>query len=210
MPRSARASGASLAVIPSERSESRDLHPAGRYYGNVISRGVRGGARSSRRLCSRILRNGRGASTHHRATILWRGARGGTRSRGGLLSGSRSPSQLGPPLHPRPQNQGLWGRHSAGRGGAARLGPPRTPRAVARVAYDGAPLRELRVKLRRVDASATMLAEFVRSVRALPERRIAAEEELYPERLLADEDGLVEEDVGADHLGRHRPLAAAR
>jgi hypothetical protein len=144
VPRSARASGASLAVIPSERSESRDLHPAGRYYGNVISRGVRGGARSSRSLSSRITRNGRGTSTRRCATILWRGARGGTRSRGGLLSGSRSPSQLGPPLHPRPQNQGLRGRHSAVVG-AGSFPVLRELRGAAVVADGGAPLRALRV-----------------------------------------------------------------
>ena len=78
-------------VSPSERSESRDLHTSpGRSYRNGFSRGVRGGARSSRSLSSRITRNGRGTSTRRCATILWRGARGGTRSRGGLLAGSRS------------------------------------------------------------------------------------------------------------------------
>jgi len=132
---------------------------------------------------------------------LGRGGRGGARSRGGLLAGSAACG--GAPLlsiH-SPKCEILSGRHSAVHGAVIFLGPPRL-RVPPRTP------RQNHVAQRSVSGGARTSLSVRR--RALPERRIAPEEELHPERLLADEDGLVEEDVGADHLGRHRPLAASR
>ena len=99
---------------------------------SVASRGIC--TALGRYLCTGVFTQRRRHSRSVAQRVFTQRRRGAQRRRG-PLSGSSHLRRRSVSLHPRLQEQDLWGQHSAGRGATALLGPPHAPRLRVKCSY---------------------------------------------------------------------------